>query len=120
MIFISKNSDGVPAWKLILQGKKIVTRRLKPCVVGKDYAVCPGRGKFQVCRIKVISCVEHTKWREEFNRWDYFNQPRRWRNFMDKESKKEGFLTWHELADWFINKKITINKTYRIEFKVIT
>jgi hypothetical protein len=45
--------------ELVAKGKKTVTRRVvngKPCAyrVGQDYAVQPGRGKEQICRIQVI------------------------------------------------------------------
>lgn len=45
--------------ELILSGRKTQTRRLvrgdEPCryVAGKDYAVCPGRGKHAIGRIAV-------------------------------------------------------------------
>ena len=109
MIFCSKNSKGLPAWQLILDGKKTVTRRIKPCVVGKDYAVCPGRGKFQVCRIKVLSCITHKNWLEHIKIEEDFEQ----------DAKKEGFASTLELYNWFYDHKINIGNTYRIEFEVV-
>lgn len=45
--------------RLVAKGKKTQTRRIvngKPSYyeVGQDYAVCPGRGKHQICRIIVL------------------------------------------------------------------
>jgi len=45
MIFIAKNEDDIPTWKLALEGKKRVTRRMTPLAVGKEFAIQPGRGK---------------------------------------------------------------------------
>ena len=56
MIFCAKNEDGIPTWKLVLAGEKIVTRRMKPMQIGKTFAVCPGRGKKAVCRAEVTDC----------------------------------------------------------------
>ena len=47
MIFCSKNEDGIPAWQLVLNGQKDVTRRTKPLPIGRIFAVQPGRGKKQ-------------------------------------------------------------------------
>jgi len=45
MIFISKNEDGIPAWEMIMNGKKTVTRRYNYIEPGKIRAVQPGRMK---------------------------------------------------------------------------
>ena len=129
MIFISKNEDGIPAWKLILEGKKTVTRRIKPIPVGKEFAVQPGRGKKAVCRARVISCMNTKEWLD----WMRINtiadtfkatlseDSVLWsiKSSANKEAKREGFKSWTGLCDWFRSKKIDMYKTYRIEFKVI-
>lgn len=107
MIFISKNEKGEPAWKLVLEGKKTVTRRLKPLPVGKEFAVQPGRGKFSVCRAIVTSCMSHKQWLLKINGSADFN----------KEAKKEGFYHWETILKFFDKKCININCTYRIKFK---
>ncbi len=56
MIFISKNETGIPAWQLVMDGKKTVTRRLKPQPIGSIRAVQPGRGKKAIGYIKITSC----------------------------------------------------------------
>ena len=115
MIFISKNEKGEPAWRLIQEGRKRVTRRLKPVTVGKILAVQPGRGKKAVGYIRVISCE---------NRFNYFmsknNLPY---TFLDdwtqSEATKEGFESWDGLMQWLKNHKIQFNRTFRIEFEYI-
>jgi len=113
MIFISKNEKGEPAWKLILERKKTVTRRVKPLSVGKEFAVQPSRGKFAVCRVRVISCIPTEDWIEN-KPYGGENQIR----WFDAEAKREGFISWQGLLDWFNKKKINILDTYRIEFKI--
>ncbi len=49
-----------PLFDLVLEGRKTQTRRVaayEPCryVVGRDYAVQPGRGKKAVARIRVLA-----------------------------------------------------------------
>ncbi len=107
MIFISKNEEGTPAWKLILEGKKTVTRRIKPVEVGKSVAVCPGRGKFAVCRIKILSCEDAEEWDLEHAATEF-----------QKEAEREGFKLWDSLWE-FIGKKYgyPLPKMYRIEFQ---
>ena len=115
MIFCSKNEDEVPAWELVLKGKKTVTRRKKPLEVGKVFAVQPNRCKKAVCRAKVISCVKHLEWSDKntpFDRSKYYK-------ILKDEAHKEGFEEWIGLLDWFDTRNIDINETYRIEFEVI-
>ena len=117
MIFIAKNEKGESSWKLILEGKKIVTRRAKPLSVGKEFAVCPGRGKFAICRCKVISCMPHRDWLKSQSTAGaitllgipYFN----------KEAKKEGFESWDGLVKWFNTRGQDIETMFRIEFEKI-
>jgi len=110
MIFIAKNEDGIPTWKLIQDGKKTVTRRLKPLLAGKEFAVQPGRGKFAVCRCKVIHCMSHLVW---------IKLHRDGSASLKEEAQKEGFNNWIELTDWFDKKGINIEDTFRIAFELI-
>jgi len=118
MIFIAKNEKGEPSWKLILEDKKTVTRRVKPLPVGKDFAVCPGRGKFAVCRCKVVSCIPHRDWLKSLhvasNTGGYvvYGIP-----FFDKEARKEGFEKWFSLVKFFNERDQDIESMFRIEFK---
>jgi len=116
MIFIAKNEKGEPSWKLILESKKTVTRRAKPLPVGKDFAICPGRGKFAVCRCKVVSCMHHRDWLKSQSTAGaitllgipYFN----------KEARKEGFESWDGLVKWFNARGQDIETMFRIEFEL--
>lgn len=117
MIFISKNEKGEPAWKMVLDGRKTVTRRLKPLPVGKDFAVQPGRGKFSVCRCKVLSCINHKEWllsQGGNGKLTIIGMP-----FFTNEAKKEGFEHWHALLKFLAEKGLVIDNLYRIEFKKI-
>jgi hypothetical protein len=118
MIFVSKDENGVPAWKKILDGSKTVTRRLKPLTVGTDFAVQPGRGVKAVCRATVTSCVLHTKW--------YSREVapleidiRACEKAMLSEAKKEGFETEGGWLSWYPAHDIDFNKTFRIEFRKV-
>lgn len=117
MIFIAKNEKGEPSWKLVLEGNKTVTRRVKSLPVGKDFAVCPGRGKFAICRAEVIDCIPHQKWiiKKSF----FLTEPNDAVQILENEAHKEGFNSWHGLIKWFRDKGINIDDTYRIEFKVL-
>jgi len=117
MIFCAKNEDGVPTWKLVLEGKKTVTRRLKPMPVGKEFAIQPGRGKKAVARGKVISCIKHIDWVKSI--FPKASTTLQLRNFQFIEVHKEGFKVWQGLINWFEEHKININDTYRIEFELI-
>ena len=118
MIFISKNEDGILAWQSILDDKKTVTRRFKPEPVGSIRAVCPGRGKFQVCKIFINSNEKHTDWYEKvikpIDNEHCKHLLLRW------EAEKEGFRTWEGLLNWFNQRKEDINKTIRIAFMKVT
>lgn len=115
MIFIAKNEDGIPSWKLVLEGKKTVTRRLKPLPVGKEFAVQPGRGKFAVCRARVISCMDCKPWYEQ-EIAEKGNE-----DLLDEEANKEGFETWEGLINWFVSKYGEhLPSFFRIEFELIT
>lgn len=113
MIFIAKNENGEPTWKLAQDGIKTVTRRLKPLPVGKEFAIQPGRGKFAVCRGKVISCMgsmEHYK---------KYSNVRFLKEYKENEAHLEGFNSWDGLMQFFQEKKIQFIDTYRIEYMLI-
>ena len=109
MIFASVNEQNQPAWKLVLERRKTVTRRLKPLPVGSVFAVQPGRGMKAVCRARVKSCVRHSEWRHKYQG-----------SMLEKfEARHEGFSSWAGLVAWFEAHKIDINKTQRIEFEKV-
>jgi len=110
MIFCSKNEKGEYAWRLVLNGRKTVTRRLKPIPIGKIKAVQPLRGRKAVGYIKIISCQSHNGW--------FVGLPTGNKQFTD-EAEKEGFYSWHGLLDWFADHKIKIFDTYRMEFELV-
>ncbi len=110
MIFIAKNEDGIPSWKLALEGKKTVTRRIKSLPVGKEFAIQPGRGKFAVCRAKVISCST------SLSHWRY-NIGRNIKEYKQKEAQLEGFNSWDSVMKFLQKKDIQFRNTYRIEFE---
>lgn len=103
----------------VMAGEKTVTRRVcsenrrspwseRGCrlVVGKDYAVCPGRGKDQIGRV-VIRRV----WRE-----------RLYLAFTGEEARKEGFASGLEFRRAFkaINGELPAHTwVWRVEFEVI-
>ncbi|HUS99626.1 MAG TPA: hypothetical protein VMY59_04820 [Candidatus Thermoplasmatota archaeon] len=137
MIFISKNEKGEPAWRLIQEGRKRVTRRLKPVTVGKILAVQPGRGKKAVGYIRVLSCINSFGHFNEsifilnpimhrcFNMFIHCSCPTsefssaildRWKQ---SEATEEGFESWDGLMQWLMNHKIQIHRTFRIEFEYI-
>jgi hypothetical protein len=109
MIFMSKNEAGEDAVKLILEGRKTVTRRSHPYPVGSIRAVQPGRGKKGVCMIKIISCLTHEEW---FGH-GLLKHEYEW------EANKEGFKTWEGLEKWFRDRGQTMDGMYRIEFEVV-
>jgi hypothetical protein len=120
MIFVSKDEFGVPAWKKVLDGSKTATRRLKPLMVGTDFAVQPGRGKKAVCRAVVTTCVTHGEWYamevaplEEMASEGTAAKE----TAMLSEAKQEGFESVEGWLAWYPAHGIDINKTYRIGFQ---
>lgn len=115
MIFCSRNEDGEPAWKLIIDGRKTVTGRLKPIAVGKILAVQPNRAKKAVCKIKVISCIPETDWIFSMKGLNLLSELT-----LLNEANLEGFDTWDGLIAWFSNHKplIRLDDTYRIVFEL--
>lgn len=114
MIFISKNEDGIPAWKLILGGSKTITRRIKPIESGKIRAVQPGRTKKGIAHIEIIDCTPHSEWWNNMLNTECFTE-----DDLQREAKAEGFNSWGGLLSWFNSHKININDTYRLEFKLV-
>lgn len=114
MIFSSKNEDGIPAWRQVLNGTKTVTRRVKPQPVGAIRAVQPGRTKKGVGFIKILSCMDSNKW-ERKNLSGYGGTVT-----CSEEAHKEGFKTWEGLWEWiYAHVKRPLPKLYRIEFVLI-
>lgn len=117
MIFCAKNEDGIPTWKLVLAGEKIVTRRMKPMPIGKTFAVCPGRGKKAVCRAEVTDCqLSKVHWHVYAHNKELFENIQ---EYKQEEADCEGFKTWDGLMRWFQKHNIQFADTFRIEFKVI-
>lgn len=113
MIFIAKNEEGVPTWKLAKEGWKTVTRRIKPLPVGKEFAIQPGRGKFAVCRGKVISCMLSMVHYERYADVAFLKE------YKEKEAHLEGFGSWDGLMIFFQEKGIQFKDTYRIEYELM-
>lgn len=111
MIFCSKNEDGIPKWKQVLEGNATVTRRLKPIRALTIFAVQPNRCQKAVCHAKVKSCMRHLDWIDTVPITD--DVP-----FL-KEAGREGFKSWNGLLAFFEDKRIDIMDTYRIEFEVM-
>ena len=107
MIFCSKNEQGIPAWKLILEEKKDVTRRTKPLPVGAVRSVQPGRGKKAVCKFQVLSCCPELDWQ------DAHVTPAE----LEREARREGFGTWLGLRQWLAAHNPEGKMLFRIEFK---
>jgi len=111
VIFCARNEDGIPTWQLVLSGDKTTTRRIKPMVVGKEFAIQPGRGKFAVCRGRVLSCINSLDhWKG--HKGDICG-------YKNVEAALEGFNSWRGLMGFFENKDIVFGDTFRIEFEVI-
>ena len=111
MIFIAKNEDKIPTWKLVLNRTKTVTRRMKPMQIGKEFAIQPGRGKKAICRAVVTDCV--------LSRVHYHAREIDPVDYKQLEAKMEGFKTWFGLIHWMRKHKISFEDTFRIEFKVV-
>ena len=114
MIFCARNDVEAPTWELVLNGTKLVTRRVKPEPVGAVRAVCPGRGKKAVCRVRIVSCELESKWWARFKGLKYNDLGR----VLEREAKLEGFGSWEALQKWLHNH--TDRKPlYRIGFEII-
>jgi len=113
LIFVAKNEAGVPTWELAKNKKKRVTSRVKPMAVGKDFAIQPGRGKYAVCRAKVVSCENRL---EHYKRTCHGVSLPAWKW---QEAKLEGFLSWDGLMRYFQQHEINFMDLYRIEFNLV-
>ena len=116
MIFAAKNEKGEPTWKLALEEKKDITRRLEPLPVGKEFAIQPGRGKFAVCRAVVVSCIKHEEWVNTF--WNNSTYKELLKE-LEKEAKREGFTKWINVYKYFYDRKIYLKDLFRVEFKLV-
>jgi len=117
MIFCSKNEKGEYAWRLVLDGRKTVTRRLKPKKVGSIVAVQPLRGRKAVGYIKIINCFEHHDWYKQLDIVSFKQSD--FEKTLLNESHKEGFNSWDGLMKWFKDHKICIDDCFRIEFELV-
>jgi hypothetical protein len=105
MIFSAINEDGEPLWKLVLDGKKTVTRRLKPQSIGSIRAIQPKRTSKAIGHIKILDC------RKEL----YFGQGVA---NTETEAHLEGFKKWETIKDFFIKKYGSTSITdYRLKFE---
>lgn len=101
----------------VMSGEKTVTRRVlsdnrrspwwRECCsleVGRDYAVCPGRGKPAIGRVRVLSARLTLLW-----------------NIDDEDARREGFVDRDEFLNaWFdINGRSGDEGVWRIEFEVV-
>lgn len=116
MIFASKNEDGVPAWKQVVDGTKTVTRRLKASPVGAYRSVQPKRCKKGVGFVRIVNCIRHTNWI-----LDFFikYKPSEFVKELDLEAQREGFKTWEGVLKWFDSKNIDIDDTYVLSLSYI-
>lgn len=102
----------------VMRGEKTVTRRAtsenprspwwrEKCAlqVDRSYAVCPGRGKNQIGRIRIVRV-----WRELFNP----------AAIDDVEAAREGFASAAEFADTWesLHGDLAPVECWRIEFKI--
>jgi len=108
MIFCSKNERGELAAELVFQGRKTVTRRIKPLPTGKEFVNQPGRGKKALCRCVVLSCVSDKEWCNKYI-------PKE----AEAEAHREGFETWEGLWAWIKGKYKIVPELWRIEFKKV-
>jgi hypothetical protein len=135
MIFSSVNEDGIKAWELVLDGRKTVTRRLKPQPIGAIRKVQPKRTESAMC-IRALTCelnneycdgnytkceqyeamrIEITDCQLQAN-IDYPNH--NMDKALEREANLEGLKSWDRLERYFRLQNIDINDTYRIEFKL--
>ena len=125
MIFASVNEQGEPAWKLVLEGRKTVTRRTKPQPVGAVRAVQPGRGKKAVGYVRILSCVRHDTWYSGMLGGYGFREPRTadihaYELALREEAMREGFDSWAGLWGWLLeNYGEGVLGLYRIEFELV-
>jgi hypothetical protein len=119
MIFCSRNEDGVLAAEQVLGDIKVVTRRMRPEPVGAIRAVCPGRGKKQLCKIEILSCQSASDWMAETLVTSKTTAELEAR--LDGEARLEGFKSWQGLNAWFVGKyglgMSQIEPQHRIQFK---
>ena len=114
MIFSSVNESGEPAWKMVLDGRKTITRRRNPIDVGTVLGVRATRTGKELGKIRVVSCVPHMDWQRCIpgDECDILSE---WA----REVKREGFNSLPGLLDWLTTHGIDIEDTFRIEFEVV-
>ena len=107
MIFSARNEDGEEAWRMVLGGRKTVTRRTRSVDPGKIRAVQAKRGGKALGHIRILSCEWDKLWRAK-----HLTSPEE----AEAEAKREGFKTWEGLWGWI--KSHVSGELYRIEFKI--
>lgn len=127
MIFSGVNEKGENLFDLVLAGKKTVTRRKHPAIVGAVLSVQRGRGKKREGIIKVISCQKNESWFEKRRVFCRKNAAtfalinERLVIEAKQEANREGFESWDGLWNWgndYYGNKLP--EFYRIEFELIT
>lgn len=117
MIFCSRNEDNVLAADMVNAGEKTISRRKNPEIPGTSRACCPGRGKFAVCRIIILSCEDDAEWQAR-QRAKSLAEGVPDDGWQAEEARKEGFKTWDGL--WSCIFKLhhgeAPSQLYRIEF----
>lgn len=108
MIFASKNEDGIPAWKMVLDGTKTVTRRTTPQPVGAVRAIQAKRTGKAIGQIKILSCQDDEEWCDEHIPKEY-----------KEEAAREGFKKWENLWGWLKAHNKKNLPLYRIAFEVV-
>ena len=88
MIFSAVNEDGEPLWKLVMDGRKTVTRRLKPQTIGSIRAVQPKRTSKAIGHIKIIDCRQETWLGQGITN-------------KTEEAHLEGFRNWERIEEFF-------------------
>ena len=81
--------------------------------VGKEFAIQPGRGKFAVCRARVVSCMRSMR------HYQSYAHILGLQKYKELEAYKEGFGSWDALMRFFQDKKIQFADTFRIEYELI-
>lgn len=106
MIFSAKNEKGEPLWRLVLEGRKVVTRRTKTIQIGKIRAVQSKRGGKSLGYIEIISCVDDEEWCDK-----HIPQETK------AEARREGYYTWEGLWEFLRSHTPKSARLYRMEFK---
>jgi len=119
MIFGAHNEKNESTCDLALNKRKTVTRRLKTGRIykfGHTYAIQRSRGAKSEGTMMITSRINHLDWihaKLDGKSADDINR------ILQREAKREGFLSWKGLLDYMAKHKININDTLRYRFKLI-